>query len=138
MRKLGHFYHASGAGVNVGSAMITCVCNRLKYGEWMRGGTIRALEPHRQHIPRRSYREERACCSRRSRVRVRQRRARRRPDAGAEAGRQENGGQEGRLHEENPASHGGGTVKTVGPDSVVVAGKAKGKDTEWTFALNDK
>ena len=31
-----------------------------------------------------------------------------------------------------------GTVKTVGPDSVVVAGKAKGKDTEWTFALNDK
>ena len=31
-----------------------------------------------------------------------------------------------------------GTVKTVGPDSVVVAGKAKGKDMEWTFALNDK
>ncbi len=31
-----------------------------------------------------------------------------------------------------------GTVKTVGPDSVVVAGKPKGKDTEWTFALNDK
>src|SRR5437879_13213614 len=31
-----------------------------------------------------------------------------------------------------------GTVKTVGPDSVVVAGKAKGKDTEWTFAVNDK
>jgi hypothetical protein len=31
-----------------------------------------------------------------------------------------------------------GTVKTAGADSIVVAGKAKGKDTEWTFALNDK
>ena len=31
-----------------------------------------------------------------------------------------------------------GTVKSVSADSVVVAGKAKGKDTEWTFALNDK
>ena len=31
-----------------------------------------------------------------------------------------------------------GTVKTAGPDSIVVAGKSKGKDTEWTFALNDK
>lgn len=31
-----------------------------------------------------------------------------------------------------------GTVKSAGADSVVVAGKAKGKDTEWTFALNDK
>jgi len=31
-----------------------------------------------------------------------------------------------------------GTVKSVGADNVVVAGKAKGKDTEWTFALNDK
>src|SRR5260370_21568185 len=31
-----------------------------------------------------------------------------------------------------------GTVKTVGPDSVVVAGKPKGKDTEWAFSLNDK
>src|SRR5438876_3317394 len=106
MRKLGHFYHASGARVNVGSAMITCVCNRLKYGEWMRGGTIRALEPHRQHIPRGSYREESACCSRRSRVRVRQRRARRRPDACPEAGRQENGGRGGRRQEENTASRG--------------------------------
>lgn len=31
-----------------------------------------------------------------------------------------------------------GTVKSVSPDSMVVAGKSKGKDTEWTFALNDK
>jgi len=31
-----------------------------------------------------------------------------------------------------------GTVKTAGPDSIVVAGKSKGKDTEWTFAVNDK
>lgn len=31
-----------------------------------------------------------------------------------------------------------GTVKSAGADSVVVAGKAKGKETEWTFALNDK
>ena len=31
-----------------------------------------------------------------------------------------------------------GTVKSAGADSLVVAGKSKGKDTEWTFALNDK
>jgi hypothetical protein len=31
-----------------------------------------------------------------------------------------------------------GTVKMAGPDNVVVAGKTKGKETEWTFALNDK
>jgi hypothetical protein len=31
-----------------------------------------------------------------------------------------------------------GTVKTAGADNIVVGGKAKGKDTEWTFALNDK
>ena len=31
-----------------------------------------------------------------------------------------------------------GTVKMAGPDSIVVAGKAKGKETEWTFAVNDK
>ena len=31
-----------------------------------------------------------------------------------------------------------GTVKTAGADSIVVAGKAKGKETEWTFAVNDK
>jgi hypothetical protein len=31
-----------------------------------------------------------------------------------------------------------GMVKTAGPDNIVVAGKTKGKDTEWTFALNDK
>ena len=31
-----------------------------------------------------------------------------------------------------------GTVKTAAPDNIVVGGKAKGKDTEWTFALDDK
>jgi hypothetical protein len=31
-----------------------------------------------------------------------------------------------------------GTVKTAGPDNLVVAGKSKGKETEWTFAINDK
>jgi hypothetical protein len=31
-----------------------------------------------------------------------------------------------------------GTVKSAGADSIVVAGKAKGKDAEWTFALTDK
>ena len=31
-----------------------------------------------------------------------------------------------------------GTVKTAGPDNLVVGGKSKGKDTEWTFAVNDK
>jgi len=31
-----------------------------------------------------------------------------------------------------------GTVKTAGADGIVVAGKAKGKETEWTFAVSDK
>ena len=31
-----------------------------------------------------------------------------------------------------------GTVKTAGPDNLVVAGKSKGKEMEWTFALNEK
>lgn len=31
-----------------------------------------------------------------------------------------------------------GTVKTSAPDNIVVGGKSKGKDTEWTFALDDK
>jgi Domain of unknown function (DUF5666) len=31
-----------------------------------------------------------------------------------------------------------GTVKTAAPDSLVVAGKAKGKDAEWTFAVDPK
>ena len=31
-----------------------------------------------------------------------------------------------------------GTVKSASPDSLVVAGKEKGKETEWTFALDDK
>jgi len=31
-----------------------------------------------------------------------------------------------------------GTVKSAGTDSVVVAGKDKGKDAEWTFAVDSK
>lgn len=31
-----------------------------------------------------------------------------------------------------------GTVKSAGADNIVVGGKSKGKDTEWTFALSDK
>jgi hypothetical protein len=31
-----------------------------------------------------------------------------------------------------------GTVKSASPDSIVVAGKEKGKDMEWTFAVDDK
>jgi DUF4097 and DUF4098 domain-containing protein YvlB len=31
-----------------------------------------------------------------------------------------------------------GTVKSAAPDSIVVAGKDKGKDAEWTFAVDDK
>lgn len=31
-----------------------------------------------------------------------------------------------------------GTVKSASPDSLVVAGKEKGKEMEWTFALDDK
>lgn len=31
-----------------------------------------------------------------------------------------------------------GTVKSAGADSVVVAGKEKGKDAEWTFGLDSK
>jgi hypothetical protein len=31
-----------------------------------------------------------------------------------------------------------GTVKSASPDSLVVAGKEKGKETEWTFAVDDK
>lgn len=31
-----------------------------------------------------------------------------------------------------------GTVKSASADSIVVAGKDKGKDAEWTFAVDDK
>jgi len=31
-----------------------------------------------------------------------------------------------------------GMVKSASPDSIVVAGKDKGKDAEWTFAVDDK
>jgi hypothetical protein len=31
-----------------------------------------------------------------------------------------------------------GTVKSASPDSIVVAGKEKGKEAEWTFAVDPK
>ena len=31
-----------------------------------------------------------------------------------------------------------GTVKSASPDSIVVAGKDKGKDAEWTFGVDPK
>jgi hypothetical protein len=38
-----------------------------------------------------------------------------------------------------PAAHNAsGTVKSTTADTVVVAGKAKGKDTEWTFGVDSK
>ena len=41
--------------------------------------------------------------------------------------------------EKKPAAHNAnGTVKTAAADSIVVSGKAKGKDTEWTFAVDPK
>src|SRR5438094_812668 len=104
----------------------------------MEGGPRRGPDPGStgNTQPRRSHREESACCTRRDRVRVRQRRARQRPDAGAghEAGREEDG-EDG---EEAPHHTAMGTVKTAGADGIVVAGKAKGKETEWTFAVSDK
>lgn len=36
------------------------------------------------------------------------------------------------------ARNANGTVKSASADSIVVAGKEKGKDTEWTFAVDPK
>ena len=41
--------------------------------------------------------------------------------------------------EKKPAAHNAtGTVKTAAADSLVVAGKNKGKDAEWTFSVDPK
>jgi hypothetical protein len=41
--------------------------------------------------------------------------------------------------EKKPAAHNAsGTVKTAAADSIVVAGKTKGKDAEWTFSVDPK
>ena len=37
-----------------------------------------------------------------------------------------------------PARTANGTIRSTGADGVVVAGKAKGKDTEWTFGIDAK
>lgn len=41
--------------------------------------------------------------------------------------------------DKKPAAHNAsGTVKTAAADSIVVAGKTKGKDAEWTFSVDPK
>jgi len=41
--------------------------------------------------------------------------------------------------DKKPAAHNAsGTVKTAAADSLVVAGKTKGKDSEWTFSVDPK
>ena len=37
-----------------------------------------------------------------------------------------------------PTKSASGTVKSAGADSIVVAGKEKGKEAEWTFAVDPK
>ena len=37
-----------------------------------------------------------------------------------------------------PVKTANGTVKSAAADNVVVSGKDKGKDVEWTFSVNDK
>jgi hypothetical protein len=37
-----------------------------------------------------------------------------------------------------PVKTANGTVKSASADSIVVSGKDKGKDIEWTFSVNDK
>ena len=37
-----------------------------------------------------------------------------------------------------PSRSASGTVKSAGADSIVVAGKEKGKEAEWTFAVDPK
>jgi len=41
--------------------------------------------------------------------------------------------------DKKPAAHNAtGTVKTAAADNIVVAGKAKGKETDWTFSVDPK
>jgi len=43
------------------------------------------------------------------------------------------------MSEKKPMSHNAsGTVKSAAADNIVVAGKAKGKDAEWTFSVDRK
>ncbi len=45
---------------------------------------------------------------------------------------------EKKAEKKMPTKSASGTVKSAGADSVVVAGKEKGKDAEWTFAVDAK
>lgn len=45
---------------------------------------------------------------------------------------------EKKAGEKKTAKNANGTVKSASPDSVVVTGKDRGKDAEWTFAVDAK
>ena len=42
------------------------------------------------------------------------------------------------VEKKMPVKTANGTVKSTTADTIVVAGKDKGKDVEWTFTVNDK
>src|SRR5712691_7341674 len=48
------------------------------------------------------------------------------------------GGEKKASDKKMAAKNANGTVKSASVDSVVVAGKEKGKDAEWTFAVDAK
>ncbi len=58
--------------------------------------------------------------------------------AAAQAPKEEKKTSEKPAEKKMAAKNASGTVKSAGADSVVVAGKEKGKDAEWTFALDSK
>jgi lipopolysaccharide export LptBFGC system permease protein LptF len=45
---------------------------------------------------------------------------------------------EKKAEKKMPTKSASGTVKSAGADSVVVSGKEKGKEAEWTFAVDSK
>lgn len=56
----------------------------------------------------------------------------------AQAPKEEKKAPEKMAEKKTTAKNATGTVKSAGADSVVVAGKDKGKDAEWTFAVDPK
>jgi hypothetical protein len=58
--------------------------------------------------------------------------------AAAQAPKEEKKAAEKSTDKKMAAKNASGTVKSAGADSVVVAGKDKGKETEWTFAVDPK
>jgi len=45
---------------------------------------------------------------------------------------------EKKAEKKMPTKSASGTVKSAAPDSIVVAGKEKGKEAEWTFGVDSK